>query len=317
MKILITGGAGFIGSHLTDYLVEKGHKITILDDLSTGSKENIAHHGDIVDFVENTIMNEDRVDFLVSRSDQIYHLAAAVGVKKIVEEPLASMKTNIRGTEIVLDAASKHHKKILIASTSEVYGKNRALPFKEDDDSVFGSSAIARWSYGSGKKIDEFYALACNEKNNLPVVITRFFNTCGPRQTGRYGMVIPTFVQQAIKDEPITVYGSGEQSRCFGYVGDVVDGIVTLMETPEAIGEIFNVGSEERISINNLAKKIKELTDSNSEIVHIPYEEAYEKNFEDMEHRIPSLSKIRKCIGYSPKTDLEGLLRKTIEYYKK
>ncbi len=318
MRVLITGGAGFIGSHLCEALLKKGAVVDIIDDLSTGKTENISHlmGNKNFRFVDDSVLNEQIMYILIERCDVIYHLAAAVGVQLIVDEPVRTIETNIRGTEVVLNIAKKFRKKVLLASTSEIYGKSTKVPFKEEDDRLLGSTIYSRWSYSTSKAIDEFLGLAYAKQFNLPVVITRFFNTVGPRQTGQYGMVIPRFVEAALKNQPITVFGTGKQARCFGYVGDVVKAIIKLMDTKEAEGEIFNVGSDQEITIGDLAKKIKELTNSDSEIRYISYEEAYGQPFDDMERRIPSLEKISKAIGYKPEVGLEELLIKVIEYSK-
>lgn len=315
MRALITGGAGFIGSHLTEELLERGDEVTVIDDLSTGRKENIAHLEGRPDFyfVQDTIMNEGRMRKLIDDCEMVYHLAAAVGVKFVIDHPLKSMEINVRGTEIVLELAGKDKKKVLLTSTSEIYGKKEDGLFKEDDDRVLGTTTISRWSYSCAKALDEFLALAYYRERGLPVVIVRLFNTCGPRQAGRYGMVIPRFVEQALSGKSITVYGDGKQTRSFTYVADVVKAIIALTNHPQAIGDIFNIGSEEGISIADLAKKIKELTNSQSEIVFVPYEEAYEKGFEDMRYRVPNISKIRRLIGYSPRVKLDEMLKKIIE----
>jgi UDP-glucose 4-epimerase len=318
MKILITGGAGFIGSHLAEKLIDSSDKVSIIDNLSTGSLDNIAHLKGHTHFSYkiDTIMNEGLMDKLISEADAIYHLAAAVGVKYVIDNPLKSIETNVRGIEIVLSLASKYSKPVLIASTSEVYGKNNKVPFKEEDDSVIGYTKLYRWSYACTKKLDEFLAFAYYREKKFPIVIVRLFNTCGPRQTGEYGMVIPRFIKQAILNQPITIYGSGKQTRCFSYVGDIIDGLVKLMNSPKCYGEVFNIGNDEEISIEELAKKIKKMTKSNSPIHYITYKDAYGEGFEDMQRRVPDLSKIKNCIGYSPKVNLEQLLLKIIEKFK-
>ncbi|MFC1517568.1 GDP-mannose 4,6-dehydratase [Candidatus Margulisiibacteriota bacterium] len=319
MHILITGGAGFIGSHLADYYIKKGKKVTVIDDFSTGHEDNINHLKNDHNFkvVKDTILNQAALDPLVKECDIVYHLAAAVGVYTIVEKPLQSLITNLKGTEIVLDACERYKKKVLIASTSEVYGKSQKFPFKESEDTVMGSTAVSRWSYAYAKAIDEFLALAHYREKKLPVVVVRFFNTVGPRQTGRYGMVIPNFVRQALKGEDITVFGDGQQSRCFTYVGDVVNEIVKLMENKKAEGEIFNVGGSEEINMENLAKKIIQKTSAKSKIVYVPYEKAYPLGFEDMQRRIPDLSKLKAMTGYSPTITLDEILDFIIEHKKK
>jgi UDP-glucose 4-epimerase len=321
MKVLITGGAGFIGSHLAEELLALGDAVTIIDNLSTGSMDNIEHlkcnrHFRVyIDTITNTAL----MSRLIKECDVIYHLAAAVGVKYIIDNPLESIKTNVQGTEIVLELANKYgKKKTLIASTSEVYGKNvdKYRAFKETDDSVLGPTVIPRWSYACTKVLDEFLALAYAREKKLPLIIVRLFNTCGPRQTGRYGMVLPRFIKQALSGRPVTVYGNGTQTRCFTYVNDVVDALIDLMNCKKAVGEVFNLGSPKFITINELAKKVKNITGSKSKIDHIPYEKAYEKGFEDMMHRQPDISKIRKYIDFKPKADVEEIIRRTVEYFK-
>jgi len=299
MNILITGGCGFIGSHLAEKLLSIGHEVYVIDDLSTGSINNIKHLQTNPKFhlSKDTITNETLLSSVVDKVDMIYHLAAAVGVQLVVKSPVKTIETNVHGTEVVLKAAAKKKTKVLIASTSEVYGKSEKLPYSEDDNFLIGSSTLGRWSYACSKALDEFLAMAYWKEKKSPVVITRFFNTIGPRQTGQYGMVVPTFIKQALAGKPITVYGDGKQSRCFTYVGDVVNAIIALMEKDKTVGEIFNIGSTEEISIENLAKKIKKLTNSSSEIVHIPYDQAYEQGFEDMRRRIPDISKLSKILS--------------------
>ncbi|MFQ5866768.1 MAG: NAD-dependent epimerase/dehydratase family protein [bacterium] len=318
MKILITGGAGFIGSHLSDALIENGESVTVIDDLSSGSIENIKHLKTDPKFayVLDTIMNKSVLLELVDEADIIFHLAAAVGVKMIVGSPVRTIETNIHGTELVLQCADKKKKPVIIASSSEVYGKNSKVPFKENDDLILGPTIKSRWSYGCSKAIDEFLALAYWKERKLPIIIARFFNTVGPRQTGRYGMVVPRFINQALKNEPITVYGDGRQIRCFAHVKDVVKAVIDLSNTSKAIGEIFNIGTDEEISIEDLAKKIKNRADSSSEIKYITYDEAYEAGFEDMAIRVPCLEKIRKYIDYQPHYSLEEILADTIGYIK-
>jgi UDP-glucose 4-epimerase len=316
MQILITGGAGFIGSYLTELLLAQGDTVWAVDDLSTGSIDNIEHlksHPRYHYQIES-VMNVPLMAELVDRSDVIFHLAAAVGVRLIVESPVRTIETNIRGTEIVLQAAAKKKKRVLIASTSEVYGKSTKVPFCEEDDLVSGPSTKGRWSYACSKAIDEFLALAYWRERKLPVTIVRLFNTVGPRQTGRYGMVVPNFVRQALNDERITVYGTGKQTRCFGYVEDVVEALNMLMHTEKSIGEIFNVGNNEEVSIEELAERIRRMSESRSEIVHIPYSQAYEEGFEDMYRRVPSLEKIGRCIGYRPKTSLDEIIDKVVSF---
>src|ERR1700688_3439646 len=307
MRILITGGAGFIGSHLSDYLLGQDHDVTVIDDLSTGSMENIreAKENRRFQYCIGTIFDKPLLAELIDGAEIVFHLAAAVGVLNIVESPVRTIETNVGGSELVLGLAAKKKKRVLIASTSEVYGKSNKFPFCEEDDLVLGPTTKGRWSYACSKAIDEFLALAYYRERKLPVTIVRLFNTVGPRQTGQYGMVLPTFVRQALNDERITVYGTGKQTRCFGYVEDVVEALNMLMHTEKSIGEIFNVGNNEEVSIEELAERIRRMSESRSEIVHIPYSQAYEEGFEDMLRRVPSLEKIGRCIGYRPKTSLE------------
>ncbi len=313
-RSLITGGAGFVGSHLAEELLRRGQEVHVLDDLSTGSIHNIEHlkaHPHFhyrVDRIENEPLLAEMVD----RCDFVYHLAAAVGVKLIVESPVRTIETNVHGTEVVLRNAAKKRKKVLITSTSEVYGKSTTAPFREDQDLVMGPTFKGRWSYACSKAIDEFLALAYWHEKKLPVVVVRLFNTVGPRQTGRYGMVIPNFVRQALAGEPITVYGDGTQTRAFGYVGDVVGALADLAEHPKAVGEVFNIGNTEEVSITALAKLVKEMTGSRSEIVYIPYDQAYEQGFEDMPRRVPDISKVSRLIGYRPTRDLRAILSEVI-----
>ena len=318
MKILITGGAGFIGSHLADRLIEEGHIISVIDNLSTGKYSNIRHlvRNPKFSYVIDSVLNKEVMEKLIKNCDQIYHLAAAVGVKYIIDNPLLSLRTNIVGTENVLELANRYKKKVLIASTSEIYGKASQVPFKEEDDRLLGSTHISRWSYSSAKAIDEFLALAYFREKKLPVVIVRCFNTVGPRQTGQYGMVVPKFVKSALLNHPIEVFGDGKQSRCFTDVADVVDGFIKLMNNKKAVGQIFNIGNDEEISIEELAKKIKTLTGSSSKIEFIAYNEAFEEGFEDMRRRVPDLTKIKKLINYSPKYKLQDILDRIIEYFE-
>jgi len=313
-KVLITGGAGFIGSHLAEKLLAAGHQVTAIDDLSTGSLNNIRSVLDNprFEFVYDNVRNAETMHILVEKCDVVYHLAAAVGVQLIVDDPVHTIETNIHGSEVVLNIANKFRKKVLIASTSEVYGKSENVPFREDDDTVMGSTKFSRWAYACSKAIDEFLGMAYFEQYGLPVVVARFFNTVGPRQTGRYGMVIPRFVERALKNEPLQVYGTGKQSRCFGYVGDVVDAAVALMACPDAAGRVYNVGSTEEINIEGLAKKIIAMTGSKSEIQYISYEEAYGKPVDDMMRRTPCLDRLEATIGFRPRTSLEVILEKVI-----
>jgi len=316
MKVLITGGAGFIGSHLAEALLERGDEVYVLDDLSTGSIDNIEHLKGAKGFryTIDTVMNEPSTAEQVDRVDVVVHLAAAVGVRLIVESPVHTIETNVHGTETVLKLANKKKKRVLLASTSEVYGKSVEFPFREDSDLVMGPTNKGRWSYACSKAIDEFLALAYYKEKKLPVTVVRLFNTVGPRQTGRYGMVIPNFVRQALAGAPITVHGDGSQRRCFTDVSDVVRALLGLIDNPGAVGEVFNVGSQQEISILELANKVKAKTKSASEIVFIPYEKAYEEGFEDMPRRIPDTSKIEKLIGYRPTVSLERILERVIEH---
>lgn len=318
MKILITGGAGFIGSHLAERLLGEGHKVSVIDNLSTGRLENIETFKDnpSFSFTTGTILNKELLDSLISGCDQVYHLAAAVGVKYIIENPLLSLKTNIVGTDNVLELCNKHKAKVLITSTSEIYGKSENVPFGEQDDRLLGSTHISRWGYSCSKAIDEFMALAFYREKKLPVVIVRCFNTVGPRQSGQYGMVLPKFIKAALLDQPIVVYGSGEQTRCFADVSDVVDAFIKLMSTPECAGEIFNVGTTESISIKDLAQKVKEMCGSKSKIEYMRYEDAFEEGFEDMMNRMPNLNKINQAIGYEPKLRLDDIISRMIHYYE-
>ena len=319
MRVLITGGAGFIGSHLAEALLDAGHRVMALDNLSTGSIENITHLKSRAGFsyVIDAVENESLLAELIDDSDVVFHLAAAVGVKKIVEEPVHTIETNVHGTEVVLRNANKKKKLVVIASTSEVYGKSVAVPFQEDADLVMGPTTKHRWAYACSKAIDEFLALAYWKEKKLPVIIVRFFNTVGPRQTGQYGMVIPTFVRQALAGQAITVFGDGTQSRSFTYVGDVVDALVKLVQEPRAVGQVFNIGNPHEISIFDLATRVRELAQSQSEIVLVPYDQAYEAGFEDMPRRVPDLTKIGALIGYLPKVQLDETLARVIDYFQK
>ena len=318
MRALITGGAGFVGSHLADLLLAQGHEVWVLDNLSTGSIDNISHLKDHPRFhyTIDTVMNEPLLAEMLDRSDVVFHLAAAVGVKKIVEEPVATIETNVHGTEVVLKHASKKRKLVVVASPSEVYGKSLQVPFSETADLVLGPSDKHRWAYACSKLIDEFHALAYYKEKKLPVIVVRLFNTVGPRQTGQYGMVIPNFVKQALSGRPITVFGDGTQSRSFTYVGDVVRALLALVEHPGAVGQVFNIGNGEEISIRGLAEKIKAMTGSASEIVTIPYDQAYEAGFEDMPRRVPDITKINALVGYRPTVDLDEILVKVIEFFR-
>ena len=317
MRILITGGAGFIGSHLAELLLQDdANRITVVDNLRTGKFTNIQRLTESPNYklLVGGVTDSTLLEPLVAECDHIYHLAAGVGVRRIIEEPVETIETNILGTESMLKLAAKYHKKILIASTSEVYGKNLKIPFQEDDDSVFGATTKSRWSYACSKAIDEFLSLAYNKEKGLPVVIVRLFNTVGPRQTGRYGMVIPNLVRQALADQPLTVYGDGQQSRCFTHVRDSVRCQVALMNEPRAVGQIYNLGSQQEVTIEQLARLVIEMTGSASSIQYIPYEEAYEAGFEDMRRRVPDMSKLRALLGHSPESDLRSILSDVIEY---
>jgi UDP-glucose 4-epimerase len=318
LRVLITGGAGFIGSHLADAYVQRGDDVLVIDDLSTGTIENIRHLKDNPKFhyTIDSVHNQPVTAELVDQCDIVFHLAAAVGVKLIVESPVRTIETNVRGTEVVLALANKKQKRVLVASTSEVYGLSTDVPFREDGNLVMGATTKGRWSYACSKAIDEFLALAYWREKKLPTTIVRLFNTVGPRQTGRYGMVIPTFVKQALAGRPITVYGNGKQTRCFGYVGDVVGALVKLMDHPDSVGKVYNIGSTEEISIAALAEKVKVLTNSDSEIVFVPYDEAYEEGFEDMPRRVPDTSKISQLVGFKPEMTLDGILETVINYHR-
>ena len=318
MKILITGGAGFIGSHLAEKLLGLGHEVFIIDNLWTGRLSNIEKIQDHkkLHLVVDTILNESVMNELIFKIDHIYHLAAAVGVKNIMDHPVETLDINVKGTETVLRLANRFKKKVLIASTSEVYGKHVEHSLSEDDDRILGTVKKRRWAYACSKTLDEFQALAYFDEKKLPVVIARLFNTVGPRQTGQYGMVLPNFVQSALLGKPISVYGEGTQSRSFTHVNDVVGAITKLMDEPSAEGEIFNVGNNKEVTINELALKVKEMTDSDSEIEHIPYEKAYGPGFEDMQRRCPNIKKINKLIGFKPSYDLEAMIQSVIDYFK-
>lgn len=316
-KILITGGAGFVGSHLAERLLTDGHEVYVLDDLSTGSFSNIAHleSNKKFHYVIDSVLNKNTIGKLADLCDHIYHLAAAVGVRTIIDHPMKSLQTNIQGTENVLEAANKKKKRVFVASTSEVYGKNGSNKgFKETDDRLQGPTYISRWGYAASKAIDEFMAFSYYREKKLPVVICRLFNIVGPRQTGQYGMVVPSFVRKALRNRPITIYGTGKQSRCFCYVTDVVEAMIGLMNSNKTLGELFNIGNTEEISIENLAKRIKHMSQSKSEIIKISYEKAYESGFEDMMRRKPNIDKIHKYIGWRPKVKLNDILANIISY---
>jgi UDP-glucose 4-epimerase len=318
MKALLTGGAGFVGSHLAEALLTRGHDVIVIDDLSTGSMDNIAHLKGRpgFEYVIDSVMNEPLTAELVDRADVVFHLAAAVGVKLIVEAPVRTIETNVHGTEVVLKHASKKGRLVVIFSTSEVYGKSTAVPFREDADLVMGPTPKHRWAYACSKALDEFLALAYYRERKLPVIVVRLFNTVGPRQTGRYGMVIPNFVRQALQGAPITVFGDGTQTRSFTDVGDVVVGLLKLVAEPRAIGQVFNIGNREEVSIRELAERIRLATASASEIVLIPYDEAYEEGFEDMPRRVPDLGKIHDLVGYEPTLALDEILRRVVAHMR-
>ena len=319
MRALITGGAGFIGSHLTEALLDQGHQVQILDNLSTGSIDNIAHLKGRpgFEYFIDTVNNEPLLAELIDRADVVFHFAAAVGVKLIVEQPVYTIETNVHGTEVVLKYANKKKKLVVIASTSEVYGKSKDVPFREDSDLVLGPTPKHRWAYACSKAIDEFLALAYWKERKLPVIIVRFFNTVGPRQTGRYGMVLPTFVRQALAGEPITVFGDGTQQRAFTHVTDVVGALLKLVVEPKAIGQVINIGNKHEITIQKLAERVRELSGSKSIIKLVPYDEAYESGFEDMPRRVPDLTRIKGLIGYEPKHELDEILTQVIDYFRK
>jgi UDP-glucose 4-epimerase len=319
VRALITGGAGFIGSHLSEALLEGGHQVLIIDDLSTGSFDNIAHlkGRSGFEYFIDTVDNEPLLAELIDRSDVVFHFAAAVGVKLIVEQPVRTIETNVHGTEVVLKHANKKKKLVVIASTSEVYGKSENVPFREDSDLVMGPTPKHRWAYACSKAIDEFLALAYWKERKLPVIIVRFFNTVGPRQTGQYGMVIPNFVRQALAGEPITVFGDGTQTRSFSHVADIVGALLKLVAEPKAIGEVINIGNTEEVSILALAERVRTVSGSQSPILLVPYDKAYESGFEDMPRRVPDLGKVEGLIGYRPRYTLDDILHQVIEYFQK
>ncbi|HEX2641011.1 MAG TPA: NAD-dependent epimerase/dehydratase family protein [Pyrinomonadaceae bacterium] len=318
MKILITGGAGFIGSHLADRLLSEGHEITVIDNLSTGRYSNVAHLEEHERFrlIIDTVLNEKLMEELIRETDRVYHMASAVGVRLIMERPVQTIETIFRGTDVVLGFCSRYRKRVLVPSTSEVYGKGASIPFREDDDLLTGPTDKHRWAYACAKTLDEFLALAHWKETRLPAVVVRLFNTVGPRQTGQYGMVVPRFVHAAIKDEPIEVHGDGTQSRCFGHVLDVVDGLVKVLETPECFGQVINLGNSEEISIKQLAEKAIELTDSSSEIRYVSYDEVYGEGFEDMKRRVPSLDKANRLVGYQPTRSLTDIINDVAAEYR-
>lgn len=319
MKYLVTGGAGFIGSHLVESLLEDGHQVIVIDDLSTGSLDNLANFADDpkLDFVEGDILNLPELEYLITRSDMVYHLAAAVGVELVVNDPVRTIVTNVHGTEKVLKGAVRNNTKILVASTSEVYGKSEHEAFSETDDLLIGPSTHSRWSYACSKLLDEFYAMAHYRSSKLPVMISRFFNTVGPRQTGRYGMVLPRFVSKALNNETIQVYGDGEQSRCFCHVYDTVKALRGVADCDRAVGKVFNIGTTRQCTINELAQMVVSRLDSSSKIEHISYEEAYEPGFEDMRRRLPDTTVINNLIGWEPENSLEKIIDDVADFYRK
>ncbi len=314
MNVFITGGCGFIGSHLAERLLDRGDRVQVLDDLSTGSMNNIAHLIGRPGFSYRigSALEVPLVSELVDSADVTVHLAAAVGVRLIVERPVHTIETNVRATEVVLGAAAKKKKLVVVASTSEVYGKSTSIPFREDQDLQLGPTSHSRWAYACSKALDEWLALAYWRERGVPVIVTRFFNTVGPRQTGQYGMVVPSFAGQAIRNEPITVYGSGDQARCFGHVRDAVEALLRLMATSSAVGEVFNVGATEEVSIRGLAERVRDAAKSSSEIVYVPYAEAYAAGFEDMMRRVPDVTKLERVTGFRPTTSLDVIVRDVV-----
>src|SRR5688572_24185066 len=319
MKILITGGAGFVGSHLADRLIKDGNEITVIDDLSTGRYSNIEHLEDTDGFrlIIDTVLNQQLMEELIRETDRVFHMASAVGVRLIMEQPVKTIETIFHGTDVILKFCSRYRKRVLIPSTSEVYGKGASIPFSEEDDLLTGATDKHRWAYACAKTLDEFLALAHWKETRLPVVVVRLFNTVGPRQTGQYGMVVPRFVQAALKNEPITVFGDGTQSRCFGHVADVVEGLIKMLETPACFGQVINIGNDEEVSIMGLADRAITLTGSSSEIKFVPYEEAYGEGFEDMRRRVPSLEKAKRLIGYKPTRTLDNIINDVAGEYRK
>ena len=317
MRALITGGAGFIGSHLAETLLLQGHEVSILDDLSTGRLENIAHLARFAGFrqVIDSVTNVAAVEPLVEQADVVFHLAAAVGVKLVCQAPIHTIHTNVNGTETVLNAANRYRKRVLVASTSEVYGKSHVLPFREDADLVLGPPDKTRWGYATSKLLDEFLALAYAQEHSLSVTVVRLFNTVGPRQSSRYGMVLPNFVRCALADEPITIHGDGSQTRSFTWVGDVVWAMTALINEPRAMGHVFNIGNPEEISIRDLAMKVRAMTNSSSDLRFISYEEAFDRSFEDMPRRVPDISKLQRLVAYEPRVQLTGIIESVIRYW--
>lgn len=318
MKIFITGGAGFVGSHLADRLHAEGNDITVIDDLSTGRYQNVAHLEGRERFrlIIDTVLNETLMEELIRESDRVFHMASAVGVKLIMEHPVKTIETIFRGTDVVLGSCAKFRKRVLIPSTSEVYGKSSEVPFAEDNDILKGSTSKHRWAYACAKELDEFLALAHFKETRLPVAVVRLFNTVGPRQTGQYGMVVPNFVKAAVRNEPLVVHGDGGQSRCFGHVSDVVEGLTRVIETPACFGQVVNIGNAEEVTIKQLAERAIALTGSKSEIKYIPYEEAYGEGFEDMRRRVPSLEKAKRLVGYEPTRTLDEIINDVAEQFR-
>ena len=318
MKILITGGAGFVGSHLADKLINEGHEITVIDDLSTGRYSNVEHLEGEKNFrlIIDTVLNEKLMEELIRDTDRVFHMASAVGVRLIMERPVKTIETIFRGTDVVLTFCSRYRKRVLVPSTSEVYGKGASVPFREDDDLLTGSTDKHRWAYACAKTLDEFLALAHYKETRLQVVVVRLFNTVGPRQTGQYGMVVPNFIKSAINNEPLTVHGDGTQSRCFGHVLDIVEGLTKAIESPECFGQVINFGNDEEVSIKGLAEKAIAMTGSSSEIRYIPYTEAYGEGFEDMQRRVPSLEKAKRLVGYQPTRTLEDIINDVAEQFR-
>jgi UDP-glucose 4-epimerase len=317
MRILITGGSGFIGSHLAEKLLLSGNQVSIIDNLSTGVRANLAKIEGEISFKQGSILNQVLIDQMVAESDFVVHLAASLGVFNIVNHPLDSLRTNLKGTEIVLEASDKHSKPVLIASTSEIYGKNNKVPLNEEDDRIIGHPLKSRWSYSEAKAVDESLAYFYYLENKLPIRIVRFFNTVGPRQVGRYGMVVPRFVTAALKNEPVSVYGSGDQIRCFCHIDDAVRALLLVMESEKAIGQVFNVGNNQQITIMDLAKKAIELTRSTSAIEKIAYEKVYPVGFEDMQRRVPDISKIKRVLGWTPEINLDQIIKDIAEFNSK
>jgi len=315
MKYLITGGSGFIGSHLAERLIDQGHSVTVIDNLSTGGDNNLLKVKKNIEFHHGNVLDKPLMEKLIAESDYVVHLAAALGVLNIINKPLESLKTNIQGTEVVLEACEKYNKPVLIASTSEIYGKNDKVPLNEEDDRIVGHPLKSRWSYSEAKAVDESLAYFYYLEKKLPVRIVRFFNTVGPRQVGHYGMVVPRFVTAALKNDPISVYGSGEQIRCFCHVDDAVDALLIVMASEKAIGQVFNVGNNQQISIEGLAQKIIEITGSKSKIIKVPYSQAYPEGFEDMQRRVPDISKIKNLLGWSPQKGLDQVIKDIVAFY--